>query len=49
LVRGGRCGLTSGYSDVWVGLDKVLAVLARPLSKPGMNPLDLAGTLCECW
>src|SRR5674476_999378 len=37
-VRGGRWGWASGYSAVWVGLAKVLAVVASPLG----------GVLCEC-
>src|ERR1035437_10252536 len=47
-VRGGRWGWASGYSAVWVGLAKVLAVVASPLRRPGMAPRDLGGFLCEC-
>ena len=38
--RGGRCGGASGYSAVWVGRPSVLAVVARPLSRPGRAPPD---------
>jgi hypothetical protein len=37
-LRGGRCGGTSGYSAVCVGLARVRAVVARPLRIPGTAP-----------
>ncbi len=39
-LRGGRWGGASGYSAVWLGRPRVFAVVASPLSRPGMAPPD---------